>query len=40
MSLKALLHVALQLFGEMRKYGRWTLVEVQAGKVRILIDFY
>lgn len=29
-----------QLLDELRKYGRLRLVEVQAGRVRVFIDFY
>lgn len=39
-SVEGMLQLTLQLFRELRKYGRWRMVEVQAGKVRVFIDFY
>lgn len=39
-SVKPILTVCLQLFREMRKYGRFRLVEVRAGKNRVCIDLY
>jgi hypothetical protein len=39
-SAELMLAVCLQLFREMRKYGRFRLVEVQSGRVRVFIDFY
>lgn len=35
-----LLESGLHLFRELRKYGRWRMVEVQSDQVRVSIDFY
>ncbi|MHB9096125.1 MAG: hypothetical protein ACYC21_15795 [Eubacteriales bacterium] len=39
-SLAALLGVCTEFFNELRKYGRWRMVEVAADKVRVYVDFY
>lgn len=35
-----LFELGLQLLRELRKHGRWRVVEVQHGRVRISIDYY
>ena len=37
---ESMLTVCLRLFREMRKYGRFRLVEVQTGRIRVFIDLY
>ncbi|OAT87121.1 hypothetical protein A6M21_02210 [Desulfotomaculum copahuensis] len=39
-SVESMLTVCLQLFREMRKYGRFRLVEVRAGKNRVSVELY
>jgi hypothetical protein len=39
-SAESMLTVCLRLFQEMRKYGRFRLVEVQTGRIRVYIDLY
>lgn len=39
-SAESFLAACLQLFREMRKHGRFLLVEVQSGRIRVSIDFY
>ncbi|RJQ31605.1 MAG: hypothetical protein C4589_01425 [Peptococcaceae bacterium] len=40
MSAASMLAVCLQLFREIRKYGRFRLLDVRSGKIRVFIDFY
>lgn len=39
-SFEGMLQLTRQLLREWRKYGRWRMVEVQTGKVRLFVDFY
>ena len=39
-SAESMLTGCLQLFREMRKHGRFRLVEVQSARISIFIDFY
>lgn len=39
-SAEFVLAVCLQLFREMRKHGRFRLLDVRSGGIRIFIDFY
>jgi hypothetical protein len=39
-SISALFKLGLQLFRELRKHGRWRMVEVQSGRVRVFVDLY
>lgn len=39
-SLAALLGVCAEFFNELRRYGRWRMVEVETDKVRVYVDFY